>query len=90
MRIDEQYRNTHEEEVTDLSFRAFDKLENLLPGLATASKDATVREWVADNEIARAVHPSEVRAVRYTEDGRYLVSATRGRRNLRVGVELAR
>jgi len=75
-RIDEHYRNTHEEEVTDLSFRVFDKRESVLPGLATASKDGTVREWIGDNEIARAVHASEVTSVRYTEDGQYLVSAT--------------
>ena len=81
-------RNTHEEEVTDLSFRAFDKRENLLPGLATASKDGTVREWVADNEIARAVHPPRSEPPLH---GRRPVSRVRheGRRNLRVGVELA-
>ena len=73
-RIEETYRNSHEEKVTSLAFRVFDKSQTQIPGLATASRDGTVREWVGTNEIARAVHTSGVESVQYSSDGRHLVS----------------
>jgi WD40 repeat protein len=76
LRIDEQYRITHERRVADLSFRVSDDTRSTMPSMATASDDATVREWLHLDEIARMVHSSAVEAVRYTADGRHLVTVT--------------